>query len=186
MLTFDFSIFPLLTTERLSLRRITDADAEDIFLIRKDAGLMQYIFRPVAENVQDVHDLIGRINDGIRNNTSINWGITIKGNNTVIGVVGFVRSTPEHHRAEVGYILAQEHHRKGLMTEALAAVIGYGFREMKLHLAEAVIDPRNIPSRRVLEKLGFVQEAHFKENHFFNGQFFDSVHFSLLASRSSF
>jgi ribosomal-protein-alanine N-acetyltransferase len=57
---------------------------------------------------------------------------------------------------------------------------------MKLHLAEAVIDPRNIPSRGVLEKLGFVQEAHFKENHFYNGQFFDSVHFSLLASRSIF
>jgi len=59
-------------------------------------------------------------------------------------------------------------------------VMKYGFNEMNLHSMEAVIDPRNSASERVLIKNGFVKEGHFKENEFFNGEFLDSVIYSKI------
>ena len=180
-LQFNFTPFPELTTGRLLLRKIVADDAPAVLEMRRKASQMQYIARPVAENIQDAYDLIGRVDTGLENNQSINWGITLKGSSELIGIVGFVRSTPEHHRAEVGYMLDTPYHRKGYMTEAVKAVLAYGFGTMKLHLAEAVIDPRNAASEGVLLKLGFVKEAHFRENTFFNGEYTDSAHYRLLA-----
>jgi ribosomal-protein-alanine N-acetyltransferase len=183
MLVFNFSEFPILTTERLVLRRITMLDLPEIFGMRKDPSLMNFISRPVARTEEDAAELIDRVDAGIANNDTINWGITMKGNDKVIGVVGFVRSTREHHRAEVGYLLSKDFHRKGIMTEALRVVLEYGFNVMGLHLAEAITDPRNIASAGVLEKLGFIREGLFKENFHYQGEFLDSAHFMLLRSR---
>ena len=66
------------------------------------------------------------------------------------------------------------------MKEAMDAVLEYGFKEMKLHSIEANVDPGNQPSIKLLEKKGFIKEAHFKENMFFNGSFLDSAIYSLL------
>lgn len=87
---------------------------------------------------------------------------------------------PEHYRAEIGYMLLPEYHRKGIASEAVKEVVKYGFDVMKLHSIEAVLDPENHGSAKVLEKNGFVKEAHFKENGFFEGRFLDTVIYSIL------
>lgn len=66
------------------------------------------------------------------------------------------------------------------MFEAIQTVIEFGFEKMKLHSIEANINPENIASKKLLEKAGFIKEAYFKENHFFNGKFIDTEVFSLL------
>ena len=99
----------------------------------------------------------------------------------LIGVAGIVRTTPEHQRAEIGYLLAGEHQKKGIISEALKEILAYGFLNLKLHLIEAVTDPRNTASISVLKKLGFTMDGHFRENTLHEGQFWDSMHFSLLA-----
>lgn len=180
-LTFNFAPFPELETARLRLRRISLADTKAIFIMRSNPSLMQYIARPVAVSEEDVVELIGRMESGLTSNQTINWGITLKPDDQVIGVAGYVRSTPEHHRAEIGYMLSDDLHGQGIMSEAVEAILDYGFRQMHLHLVEAVTDPRNVASARVLEKMGFVKEAYFRENCLFQGEFLDSVHFSLLA-----
>ena len=70
------------------------------------------------------------------------------------------------------------------MTEAVAAALSFGFQSMGLHSVEAQIAPANSGSRRVLEKLGFVQEAYFRENYYepADGSFSDTAVFSLLRS----
>jgi len=69
---------------------------------------------------------------------------------------------------------------KGIVTEAIEAILVYGFEVMNLHSVEAIIDPDNIASERVLQKNGFVKEAHIIENEFFDGKFWDTVIYSLL------
>ena len=77
-------------------------------------------------------------------------------------------------------MLLPEYHGMGIVTEAIKAALIYGFEEMKLHSIEAIIDPDNIASEMVLQKNGFVKEAHILENEFFDGKFIDTVIYSLL------
>jgi ribosomal-protein-alanine N-acetyltransferase len=181
MLQFSFDPFPTLMTERLVLRRLEDSDANDIFKLRSDQELMRYVARPLAKTGQDALNLIHQVNDGIQSGESINWGITLKGTDRVIGVAGIVRTSPEHHRAEIGYLLASEHQRKGITAEAIKEILSFGFNQLHLHLIEAVTDPRNTASISVLKKLGFSMDGHFRENTFYEGNFLDSMHFSLLS-----
>jgi len=76
--------------------------------------------------------------------------------------------------------LLPEFHGNGFLTEAVSKVLEYGFKTMNLHSVEAIIDPKNIASARVLEKNDFINEAHFKQNEFFNGKFLDNVIYSKL------
>jgi ribosomal-protein-alanine N-acetyltransferase len=116
----------------------------------------------------------------INSNQYINWAITLKGNPQLIGTMGIYRIKPEHHRGEIGYMLLQEYQGKGIVTEAIHLTLDYAFNQLQLHSMEAVIDPANIASERVLQKNGFVKEAHFAENECYNGIFYDSVIYSLL------
>ena len=68
------------------------------------------------------------------------------------------------------------------MQEPITVVLEYGFNVMKLHSVEALVNPNNIASIRLLEKNGFIREAYFKENYFYNGRFLDTAVYSLLTS----
>jgi ribosomal-protein-alanine N-acetyltransferase len=77
-------------------------------------------------------------------------------------------------------MLLPEYHGKGIITEAIKEVVKFGFEIMKLHSIEAVIDPENNISEKVLQKNGFVKEAHLRENECFEGRFLDTVIYSIL------
>jgi len=180
MITINFTPFQNLETERLLLRRVNNADIKEIIELRSNPETMKYIPRPLVKTDQEGLDHIAMINDKIEANEGINWAITIKDNPQLIGIIGHYRIKPEHHRAEIGYMILPEFNGKGIVTEAVKAVVKYGFEEMKLHSIEAIIDPDNIASAKVLEKNGFIKEGHLKENEFFEGRFLDSVIYSLL------
>jgi len=180
MLTINFSPFPNLETERLILRRVSTDDINEIFALRSNPETMKYIPRPLVTNEEEALAHFKMIDDKIETNEGINWAITLKGNNTMIGLIGHYRIKPEHYRAEVGYMILPEYHGKGITTEAVQCVIAYGFNTMQLHSIEGVIDPENGASEKVLQKCGFVKEAHFKENEYFDGKFIDAVVYSIL------
>jgi ribosomal-protein-alanine N-acetyltransferase len=120
------------------------------------------------------------LQDKVEKNEGINWAITLKGNPKLIGIIGHYRIRWEHFRSEIGYMLLPEYHGKGIITEAITLMIDYGFKQMKMHSLEGIIAPQNTASARVLEKNGFVKEAHFIENEFYEGNFLDTVIYSLL------
>lgn len=181
MLNTDFTQFPTLSTTRLILKEMTDADAAVLFEMRTNPELMKYIDRPKPNGIEDIHGLIEKMRQMKLKGEGISWGIYRKENPALnIGNIGFFRIVPEHYRAEIGYMLQTEEHQKGIMFEAMQAVIQFGFDHMKLHSIEANINPENIASRKLLEKAGFVKEAYFKENYFFNGRFIDSEIYSLV------
>lgn len=180
MLTINFHPFQNLETERLLLRRIDENDVDEVLALRGNPETMKYIPRPLAKSKEDALAHIAMIEEKIKDNTGINWGITIKGSDKIIGIIGHYRISVENHRAEIGYMSLPESNGKGYMTEAIKAVVAYGFEQMNLHSIEAIIDPENIASERVLQKNGFVKEAHILENELWDGKFWDTVIYSLL------
>jgi ribosomal-protein-alanine N-acetyltransferase len=183
MLTVNLQPFPVLSTGRLILRRVDKKDAPEVFAMRSSPEVMKYIDRLRATSMDDALDFIQRVDDLVDNNNGITWAITLKDDDTMIGSIGLWRIVKEHYRAEIGYMMQPSFQGKGLMNEAMIATLDYGFKELKLHSVEANVNPANAASARILEKHGFVREAYFKENFYFNGKFLDTFIFSLLAPK---
>jgi [ribosomal protein S5]-alanine N-acetyltransferase len=177
--------FPILLTPRLLLRQIALSDANELFALRSNTRLMQYVPRPVATGVNEVQQLISEWLTATQAGHCLHFAITLKENNVVIGHMLLFNIKPEHSRGEVGYMLAAEHAGKGYTTEALQAMVAFAFGTLGMHSLEAVIHPENKASAKVLQKAGFVQEAYFRENFFWNGQFEDSAVYSLLQNNSA-
>ncbi|MES2704048.1 MAG: GNAT family protein [Bacteroidota bacterium] len=181
MLTVNFSPFPVLETERLLLRGTTPENVDALYALRANGDVMRYIDRPRPKSNDDILALIEKIQNIVASNNGIEWGLTLKETGKYIGTISFHQLIKENYRAEIGYLLDPAQHGKGIMDEAMKAVLDYGFNIMQLHSVEANVNPENMASRKLLERNGFAQEAYFKENHFWNGQFFDTVIYSLLA-----
>lgn len=180
MLLIELSPVPEIVTERLVLRPVVPSDAEQMYILRSDEQAMNFLDRPRAKSIDDAKALITKMDEAIKNNVGITWAITLKGDDRLIGTAGIWRIVKENHRGEVGYMILPDHWKKGLMTEALSAVVKFGFDTLNLHSLEADLNPENIASAKLLEKLGFRKEAHFIENYFFEGKFIDSLIYSKL------
>ena len=181
MLQPNFNPFPELSTERLLLRRIVMEDAPEIFFLRSDQTILQFLSKEPAANIKEAEDFITRINNNIDNNDAIMWAIAFRENSSkAIGSICLWQMLKEHHRAELGYVLSPEYWRKGIMKETILKTLGYGFSTLGLHSVEARINPHNIASASVLESTGFVREAYFKEDFFHRGKFEDTAVFSRL------
>ncbi len=183
MVSINFTSFPIIETERLVLRQITNDDVDDVFAFRSNKEAMQYISRPIAITTEDALRVITLMSDFYANEKGISWGICFKDANKVIGTIGFVHIDKDNFRAEIGYMLHPAYHRQSIMQEAIQPVIDFGFNTMQLHSIEATVAPDNIASKNILLKNGFVQEACFKENFYYEGQFLDTVIFSLLINK---
>ncbi len=176
----NFNPFPVLETKRLVLRNLRMEDKQEVFQIRSNPISMQYIPRPLAKTVDDAASVIEMITGFTKKNERINWAVTEKGADKLIGIIGYVNIKPESLRAEVGYVLHQDNIQKGIGYEALQAVLQYGFNSMNLHSVEAIIRPENTGSIKLIEKAGFVREGYFKDYIFHNGKFWDETVYSMI------
>jgi [ribosomal protein S5]-alanine N-acetyltransferase len=182
MLEPNFSPFPEIKTERLLLRRMQKADGPQILFLRSDDNVMKYIDREKTKTLEEAEAFIEKINNSVDMNEAIMWAISLANDPaTLIGTICYWRLQPQHYRAEVGYALHPVHWNKGIMKEALLAVISYGFEVMKLHSIEARLNADNGASARVLEKTGFTREGFFKEDFYSRGKFVDTAVYSLLS-----
>lgn len=180
MLHLEFLPLRTIHTENLILRRVLPSDAEEILVLRSDPRIMNHIAKKKALTIEDALAFIQVLDERLENSEGITWGITLAGgDNKIIGTTGLWRIINDHHRAEIGYALHPDHWNKGINTEAMKAVIDYGFNTIKLHTIEANLDPNNIGSKRTLEKSGFVQEGYLKENYFFEGKYTDTLIYSI-------
>lgn len=180
MIVPDFTPFPELKTKRLLLRQITVKDVEEIFFLRSDPAILKYVDKAPAASREEAKDYIKRINTLIQGNESILWGITVTPEDPIIGTVCFWNVEKENDRAETGFVLHTSFQGKGIMKEALSAVLQYGFDIMKLHSVFANVNPLNESSINLLNSLGFQKEAYFKENYFYNGKFYDTAVYTML------
>jgi len=180
----EFGEFPELETKRLVLRRMTLADAEFYHRHFSDPDIVELTAFDAPENIDKARqELLEFCIKPFEENKGIRWGIVLKGETELAGTIGYhqwVKAGGYH--ARVGYDLVAAYRRRGIMTDALMAVLRYGFETMRLNKVEACTDSRNVASTRLLGKLGFHQDGVLRENTYYHGRFIDEVVFSLLAS----
>lgn len=181
MQPYSFIPFPELSTARLLLRRIRDADTPALFFLRSDPAVLKYIGKEPAESLAEVSAFFERINGDIDSGNSILWGIALREDpGTVIGTICFWNLQPAHYQGEIGFVLHPDHWRKGIMKEAIHAVLDFGFGPMHLHRVEARLHPDNSASAAVLEATGFLKEGHLREDFFFRDRFHDTLVYAQL------
>lgn len=174
----NFTPFPIMTTERLVLRQITEGDMAEFFILKSDERLLKgYDAKP--KTYEEAYKKLQNDTADILRNECIIWGIALKTDNKLIGSICFWNIDEEKRTAEIGYELMTEHQGKGIMQEAIRAVIGYGFVEMQLQLIEAFPNPANASSVKLLEKGGFVRGEVFHETEPSSGRLLDRVVYTL-------
>jgi [ribosomal protein S5]-alanine N-acetyltransferase len=177
---FNFEAFPILETERLRLREITPDDVEGIFQIRGDYEVTRYNTGAAYSHIEQAGALIANLRSAFEDKRTIRWGITLKGDDTVIGMCGYNYWVRIDYRGSIGYDLARAYWGRGIMPEAIHAIVDFGFTRMGLNRIEADATVDNQSSIRVLEKVGFGREGIQREQYFEEGTFYDLMLFSLL------
>ncbi|MFS0638907.1 GNAT family protein [Mesobacillus foraminis] len=176
----DTEPFPRLETKRLVLREVTTEDSNSLLKYLSDEEVMKYYGLNPFESINDALDEISWYQSIQKNKTGIRWGITLKDQGAVIGSCGFHNSVLQHFRTEIGFELSKDHWGKGIAFEAVQAIISYGFEHLELQRIEALIEPPNSSSQRLVEKLGFIREGLLRNYEFTCGKFDDLYMYSLL------
>jgi len=185
MLDLQLTPFRELRTPRLRLRQLDSNDAQVMHLLRTDPAVIQHLQRAPEASVADTQAHLRLLDELLQANQGIVWAMCRPADPTLLGTICLWNLQPTNHRAEVGYALHPASWGQGLMSEALAAVLQYGFEELNLHSIEANTCPENTASWRLLERHGFVREGHLRENHWFEGRFYDTLIYSRLAGTVS-
>ncbi|MBN2805583.1 MAG: GNAT family N-acetyltransferase [Prolixibacteraceae bacterium] len=177
-----FDHFPVLESERLRYRSFSPADTPAYLHLRSDPRIMEFVDAVYTTTEAEALQKIQGIQNDFLQHHGINWVITTKENDLMIGYIGFWRLMKENLRAEIGYLLDDRFWGQGYMHEACETILDFGFHFMNLHSVEANVNVDNKRCIKLLDRLGFVKEAHFRENYLFKCRFLDSLIYSLLES----
>ncbi|HEX7902586.1 MAG TPA: GNAT family N-acetyltransferase [Chitinophagaceae bacterium] len=151
-------LFPRLTTERMILRQLEATDAAEIYLLRSDEKVNQFIERPRANSIEDALNFIHNIRTGISNKEWFFWAIVPKGEKKLCGTICLWNLDKKNNKVEIGFELLPAFHCKGIMHEAVAATIDFAFSVMKVNTIEAFTHQQNLASLKVLVKHNFTRD----------------------------
>jgi len=173
--------FTRLESERLILRRLTDADLK---------AFLAYLNDPLVARYQTWEDYpeqtaIERIEEqkalapGIPGR-AFTFALELKETGALVGHVVLTVQEKDAQQAEIGFTLAREFHGQGLAAEGAARVLDYAFTELKLHRVFAITDCENDSSVALLGRLGMRREGHFIQNIWFKGKWGDEYSYAIL------
>ena len=176
---------PTLESPRLRLRQLQVADIDDLFAIFSDEQTMRYWSHAPFSLRAEAEAYLRNINAGRINGTHLQWGVALRDGDKIIGTTTLFSLNPKHQRAEIGYALASEFWRCGYGCEALRCVLAHAFDALGCLRIEADVDPRNVASCLLLEKLGFRLEGRLRERWRVGGEVQDSALYGLLVREFS-
>jgi [ribosomal protein S5]-alanine N-acetyltransferase len=171
---------PTIEAQRLCLRWIEESDLEHLYAIFSDPHVMRYWSTAPLQNLDEAVTLLREIQTSTREGTILKWGVALKPDNNLIGTVTLFNINRSNGRAEIGYAQAAAYWGHGYINEALVALLKYSFEELELRRLEADVDPRNNPSIKTLERLGFQKEGFLRERWHVNGELQDALFYGLL------
>jgi ribosomal-protein-alanine N-acetyltransferase len=155
VLNRTFTPFPTLTTERLTLRQLSEIDKQEIFDLRSDIHINKYLDRQPSKSLEDAINFINKINDHIKNGNAMYWAITITGNKNIVGTICLFNFSDEDDKGEIGYELLTKYQGQGIMKEAAEKIIEYGVQTIGLKKMEAFSHKDNQSSTKLLDKFNF-------------------------------
>ena len=173
-------LFPLLETERLILREITQEDVGEVFACFSNEQVIRYYGQEKMKSVAEASAIIDFFAQSFQEVRGIRWGMERKGTKGIIGSIGWNAFVPKHRRAEIGYEVHPDFWRNGYAEEAVSAVLSYGFGQLELNRAGAIVFIENEASSRLLKKHGFLEEGILRRYLQQNGMAKDVIMYSLL------
>jgi len=145
----------ILSTPRLLLRQPALDDENEIYTLRNDEKVNEYLARPKTTTREEVINFIKKIIKGIENKDSFYWVITSKNDGKLVGTICYWNISKDRSTAEIGYELIPGFQGKGIMQEVFPAVLQYGFEILGFTTIEAYTHPNNDRSSKLLEKFLF-------------------------------
>jgi ribosomal-protein-alanine N-acetyltransferase len=125
-----------------------------------DPEVMRFLPHRLSPSVEDSQRVLTWLHDRFYDAHMLAWAITLKSQDRCIGGLRYYEYTGHNFLiAEIGYELERACWGQGLMTEALAAAVDFGFHRIGLSRIQATAHPDNAASRRVLTKVGFAEEG---------------------------
>ena len=155
MLIRTFTPFPILKTERLTLRQLVVNDEQEIFTLRSDKEINKYLDRQISNTIDDARNFITKVNENINKNDSLYWAITLRDRNILVGTICLFGFSDENGKCEIGYELLTNFQGQGIMKEAVEKVIDYAFNTVNVKKIEAFLHRDNQSSIKLLEKFSF-------------------------------
>lgn len=158
--------------------RLEDVDA--MHACYGDADAMRFWNRPAHRRRSETERVVRRCM-AFTPARRLVWAVAEAGSDRCLGMVNYHNADMKHRSAEIGYIVAPEWWGRGVAGEAVGAVLGHCFGVAQLHRVQAVIDPENVASRRLVERFGFRLEGVLRETLFLGGAWRDDCVYGLLA-----
>jgi RimJ/RimL family protein N-acetyltransferase len=171
---------PTLETERLILRKMAPSDAEAVFAYASDPEVTRYLIWETHRSIEDSRTFLELESSKRESGGEPEWGIVYKGDHRFIGTCGIVSWDTDHARAELGYVLSRDYWGRGLMAEAVRAVISFCFQRMNLNRIEARCTAENAASARVMEKAGMSHEGTMRQRELIKGAYRDMELYAIL------
>ena len=172
---------PTLEAPRLRLRQLETGDVDALYAVYSNAEVMRYWSRGPFSDRRDAEELLERSRANLVDAQAFQWGIALNDDDVVIGTCSLFGIDWEHRRAALGYVLARSAWGHGYAYEAVGGLLQFAIEHLRLARFEADIDPDNLASRRLAEKLGFVHEGTLRERWRVGDGVQDSVMYGLLA-----
>ncbi|MAU12255.1 MAG: GNAT family N-acetyltransferase [Anaerolineaceae bacterium] len=179
---FDFKEFPALETDRLKLRDMLPSDVTALLRHFGNPEVVRFIDMQPIKTIDQANEWLRWMGGFFAARDGLRWGIILKGDDCFIGSAGLHNWNQEANYAKIGVDIAPPYWNKGYATEALSAVVQFGWDKMNLNRIEADIVKGNRASMRVLEKVGFKQEGILRQRLRKGGKYYDVYKFSLLRS----
>lgn len=171
-----------LHTERLHLRKMKVSDSSNLFKIWSDPDVTKFMNVSCFTDENQAKEMINLLDDLSRDSKAIRFSIIIKESNEIIGSCGFNSFDFENEKAEIGYDVAKSYWGRGYASEAICTLLDHAFSSLKLNRVEAKVDPGNVNSIKLLQKLNFTFEGTLRQYERVEGKFNDLNIYSKLIS----
>ena len=166
-----FSNIPQLETDRLILRRLGQRDADDMYDYAHRDDVTRHLTWDPHPNVSYTREYLTYVSEHYRAGDFFDWAVVDRESERMIGTCGFTRFHYETDCAEIGYVIHPAYWGRGIASEAVEAVIRFGFQRLDLNRIEAKFMEGNLASRRVMEKNGMVYEGMMRQSMYIKGEY---------------
>jgi RimJ/RimL family protein N-acetyltransferase len=168
-----------IATERLLLRRLEEADLRALHAIQSREDVTRWLYW-TARTEDEVREAIAR-HRAAPADRELTLAATRADDGVFVGTASAWLSAPEHRQAEIGFLLHPDHHGRGYATEAARAMVDVAVDDFGAHRVVGRVEPRNVASARVLERLGMRKEAHLVANERVRGEWQSEAIYAVLA-----
>jgi RimJ/RimL family protein N-acetyltransferase len=178
----SFELASPIQTERLLLRPFVAEDFDAVFSMQSRPDVARYLYWD-ARDEDEVRDALEKkvASTAIRSEgEALFLAAVLRSTGELVGDMVLHLLSQEHSTAEIGFIVHPDHQGHGYATEAARPLLKLAFEDVRVHRVIGRVEPRNVGSARVLEKLGMRHEAHLIENEFVKGEWQSELIYAML------